>query len=561
MAARERDIDLSDRMSEHEALMWNIEKDPWLNPNGASLTLLDQPVDMDRFRRQLRWGISRMPRLYQRVVPGLGRFSTPAWAPDPEFDFDYHVREVELPGPGTRRELFDLAARLYEEPLDRTRPLWRFVAISGIEGGRGAVWAETHHAIADGIGQLRMAELYQQLNRDDQPSAEVDLDAVIAEALERHEAKQSGGDLASSLASTATSTVGHLARRQAGVSRRVAGELMLWPADPGRVAERAGDIVATVRSTGGLLSSPSEEDRGGSPLWRDRSRHRRLEYVRVPLDRLKVAAKALGGSVNDAFMIGLTEGAARYHAERDVVVDKFNTSFIVSTRTDNTMGGNAFTPVMVQVPGRPAGFAQRMKEMRAAVTEARRQSDRSGGMSGLSGVINLLPTSVVTRTARKQASNIDFATSNLRGAPFPLYVAGAKVEATVCMGPLAGTAANATALSYDGHFDIGLFIDPTAIDDGEAYRRCVDDALADLIAEHAPAESDPGSPSPAPSSNGHRAPGPERAETSAKSSRSAKKTARSAKKPTVSKKTASKKTASKKTAAKKSAAKKTAAKG
>ena len=30
------------RMSEHEALMWNIEKDPWLNPSGASVVLLDR---------------------------------------------------------------------------------------------------------------------------------------------------------------------------------------------------------------------------------------------------------------------------------------------------------------------------------------------------------------------------------------------------------------------------------------------------------------------------------------------------------------------------------------
>ena len=35
-----------DPMTDHEALMWNVEKDPWLNPNGASLTILDQPVDM-----------------------------------------------------------------------------------------------------------------------------------------------------------------------------------------------------------------------------------------------------------------------------------------------------------------------------------------------------------------------------------------------------------------------------------------------------------------------------------------------------------------------------------
>ena len=33
----ERTFAFEDRMTEHEALMWNIEKDPWLNPSGASL--------------------------------------------------------------------------------------------------------------------------------------------------------------------------------------------------------------------------------------------------------------------------------------------------------------------------------------------------------------------------------------------------------------------------------------------------------------------------------------------------------------------------------------------
>ena len=50
MAAREREMRFSDRMSDHEALMWSIEKDPWLNPNGASLTILDRPLDFDHFR-------------------------------------------------------------------------------------------------------------------------------------------------------------------------------------------------------------------------------------------------------------------------------------------------------------------------------------------------------------------------------------------------------------------------------------------------------------------------------------------------------------------------------
>jgi hypothetical protein len=206
----------------------------------------------------------------------------------------------------------------------------------------------------------------------------------------------------------------------------------------------------------------------------------------VHLDDLKTAAKSLGGTVNDAFMVAMIEAGVRYHADRDVAVEAFNTSFVVSTRKDNKVSGNAFTPVPIQVPGRAASFADRMTEVRAIVDAAKEETDRSGGISGLAGIINLLPTSVVTRTARSQAARIDFATSNLRGAPFPLYVAGARVEANIPMGPVAGTAANITALSYDGWFDIGLFVDPVAIDDPAAYRDCVDAAFKDLIAETKP---------------------------------------------------------------------------
>jgi hypothetical protein len=102
-------------------------------------------------------------------------------------------------------------------------------------------------------------------------------------------------------------------------------------------------------------------------------------------------------------------------------------------------------------------------------------------MTGLSGVANLLPTSVVTSTARSAAARIDFATSNLRGAPFPIYVSGSEVLATIPMGPVAGTGANITALSMNGQFDIGIFADPAAITDPESFRVDVEESFADLI--------------------------------------------------------------------------------
>jgi len=366
--------------------------------------------------------VAKIPRLYQRVVPGFGRISTPAWVPDAEFDLDFHIREIELPGPGTQRQLYDLAATLYAEPFDRTRPLWRFVLISGLEGGRGAIWSIFHHAISDGIGQIRMAELYQQMTRDDPGHAEIDLEGIIAEAVDNHAAKESGGDMATSLLDTATRSATHLARRQLGLGRRALGEVALWPADPGRATDKVSNIVDVTRSTIDQLNGSANENPGGSPLWKERSRHRHLESVHVPLEALKLAAKSQGGTVNDAFMAGLTEGAVRYHAERDVVVDFFNTSFVVSTRSDNKIGGNSFTPVLVQVGGRPGSLAERIRLVRSATEQAREKASRGGSVSSLSGIANLLPTSVITKTARSQAARIDFATSNLRGAPFELYL-------------------------------------------------------------------------------------------------------------------------------------------
>ena len=99
----------------------------------------------------------------------------------------------------------------------------------------------------------------------------------------------------------------------------------------------------------------------------------------------------------------------------------------------------------------------------------------------MAGVAKLLPTSVVTRAARARAAHQDFATSNLRGAPIPLYVSGALVTDLISMGPVAGTAANATGISYNGGFTIGLFVDPVAVDAPGDFRDAVDESFREIV--------------------------------------------------------------------------------
>src|SRR5947208_7428906 len=162
----ERPLHFDRRMSDTEALMWTIEKDPGLRSSFLQLTLLDRAPDFERFRRRMERAVRVLPRLAQRVVPPPARFAPPEWADDPSFDLDFHVRRLALPPPGTERQLLDLAALVYEDAFDRARPLLQLTIVEGLEGGRAALLAKMHHTITDGVGGVRLSMPFLDLAPD-----------------------------------------------------------------------------------------------------------------------------------------------------------------------------------------------------------------------------------------------------------------------------------------------------------------------------------------------------------------------------------------------------------
>ena len=94
--------------------------------------------------------------------------------------------------------------------------------------------------------------------------------------------------------------------------------------------------------------------------------------------------------------------------------------------------------------------------------------------------VRRLPTPIVIRFARQQTGTVDFACSNVRGAPFDLWIAGAKVLANHPFGPTAGVAFNVTVLSYLDALDLGLNTDTGAITEPDVLRGCLADAAAGL---------------------------------------------------------------------------------
>jgi hypothetical protein len=152
----------------------------------------------------------------------------------------------------------------------------------------------------------------------------------------------------------------------------------------------------------------------------------------------------------------------------------------ISTRTSGS-GANAFTLARIVVPTGELSVAERFRAIQAA-TDSARASSASASLDVLSGLAALLPTSVVTRLARQQSQTVDFATSNVRGAPIPVFVAGARVVSNHPVGPLAGVAFNLTLLSYDGSLDMGLHLDTAAVTEPQRLLRAHERAVRDLLA-------------------------------------------------------------------------------
>jgi diacylglycerol O-acyltransferase / wax synthase len=469
--AADRDFEFEPTMSAAETVMWKISNDPLLRPVAGTLAVVDRPIDADRFRSRVRGAVAAIPRLRERVAPGPAPWDPPRWIPDTEFDLDYHLRHVALAGGGSTAELQEVVSRWYEDPFDPSRPLWQFTVVDGIEGGRGALFGKLHHTISDGIGLLRLAERYIDAEREP-PKGEVDLDRVIADSASGQPSRRSPLDVAR-LAGWPITVAEH--------TRRAAGQAALALLDPRRVFETTGHMLSTMRGVSDQLERPGGD---ASPLWNARSGRRHLESLRVPLADIKRAGARLGGSVNDVFVTGAVNGVLAYHEDKGVAIDALTFSFVVSQRQGDGAGGNFFTPVRVHLPVPPASTGERLVAVRDAMA-ARRTALQSGGslasLSSLSGLVQALPSSALSWLTRSQTAGVDFATSNLRGASTPLYIGGAHVLYNAALGPLAGTPFNLTTLSYDGSLDMGLLVDPVAVEDPAGLRACLEEAYAAVI--------------------------------------------------------------------------------
>lgn len=451
------------KMSDAEGLMWRLEKDPHLSSTFASVTILDRPPDVDRLMRRMERATLAVERLRQRVQPMPVNLTAPMWVDDPNFEIRYHVRHMALPKPGSMRQLLDLASLIACDPFERTRPLWQFVVVDGLRGGKAALIQKLHHTIADGETSVQLSLQFLDFERDAPEPPPID-PATIDQPAEPVP-NGSNQDLLRDL------LAGSL-RMPLGLIRQIRDLL----ADPAGIPEAGNAAADTIR---GVMSQLGDTERARSPLWTERSLHRQMEVLRAPFGDTKAAAKRLGGTLNTAFLAAAAEAASRYHIECGEPVEQLRASMAVSTRTESS-GSNAFSLARMLVPTSDMPIAERFAAIQTA-TGVAREASAGSSLETLAAVAATLPTSLVTRLARQQAQTVDFATSNVRGAPMPLFMAGAQLLENYPVGPLGGVAFNLTLLSYNHSLDMGVNIDRAAVAEPALLRRCLERAFKDLL--------------------------------------------------------------------------------
>ncbi|MCD5420005.1 wax ester/triacylglycerol synthase family O-acyltransferase [Rhodococcus pyridinivorans] len=373
------------------------------------------------------------PLWRKRAVRSLGTFGQWAWEEDGNFDLPYHVRRNALPQPGGLDELWDLVSRLHSTLLDRSRPLWQMHIIEGLADGRLAVYTKIHHALADGVGAMKL--LRRALSPDPERT---DMPAPWA-PFDRPDRSHSAGT-ALDLPEAAMQAV-----------RTATAEVT------GFVPALAGTVNRALRGGGGSLSLAAPNTVINVPI----SGTRRFAARSWPLARLRAVARAADATVNDV-VLAMSSGALRaFLSEQGALPHKSLVAMVpVCLRPDKECAGNELGVLMADLGTDLADPADRLARVSASTTEGKASMQ---GMSSLSRLaasalgVAPLAVGILTRNRALPRPPFNVIVSNVPGAPDPLYWNGARVDAVYPLSvPVDGQALNITCTSTDDAIAFGL---------------------------------------------------------------------------------------------------------
>jgi WS/DGAT/MGAT family acyltransferase len=201
----------------------------------------------------------------------------------------------------------------------------------------------------------------------------------------------------------------------------------------------------------------------------DISPHRDFVFGSLSLDDIKTVKNHFDATVNDVIM-ALVSGSLRAYlqARGELPAESLRTSMPVSLRTDGDEEfGNRLTATTVTLATDLEDPVARLRAISGDSTLAK-QAAHAGG-KGFMEVMQLLPPFMVNAMmnlappeATVSALGTNLLVSSVRGSPWPMYRAGVKQTATYPISIITpGSGINVTCVSYAGHVDFGITLEPS----------------------------------------------------------------------------------------------------
>lgn len=461
MAGLER---LADReLGAMEALFVMGDGEVYTRSTVIMLVRLDRGVDFAEVTELHERASRLVPHLRRRVIAPVLPISRPYWTVDPDFDINYHVRRVRVPGQATEQDLLDIVESIGQVPVDPARPLWDVTSLEGLADGTGALVYKFHHAIADGEGAREIFSSVFLLEQGGPAGAMPPMPAaedVTRLDLTRQRASQLPYEL---------------------IFGGVAGAKGLVSGGAGIVRHPRTAISSTVGYLQSLRRTAAPVTTEYSPLLQRRGIRRRYATMALPLADLRQAGRALGVSLNSVYVAAAVGGVTQYHHELGVSLPELAVAMPVSVRRPGDKAeANHFVAARIAAPGSGTDMADRARVIAERVRAVRDESAIEA-VTRLAPVMSRVPLWLTTAMMGSM-SQAELQISNVAGYPHATYFGDAKVTGFYGFGPLAGAALMIVMNTADGgcHFAVNMDLD--AITDPVLLVSCIEKALDEVVA-------------------------------------------------------------------------------
>jgi diacylglycerol O-acyltransferase / wax synthase len=367
----------------------------------------------------------------------------PMWMENDDIDLDYHVRQVQVPAPGGRRELDQLIGHIASTPLDRGRPLWEMYVAQGLTDNRIAIIHKVHHVLADGVASAnQMAQAMQPHHPIVGTSVSDDSDLSSANLLKA--AARDHLRLIRKLPRLVRETAGGVSR----VRRR--------SKERGRHPDLARNF-APPESFINHVVSPG----------------RRFATAPVALADVKQTGKHLGVTINDMVLATAAGALRRLLLRYDGAADSPLIAGVpVSYNTSpDRLVGNEFTYLTPSLPVHIDDPLERVR-LTSMSTKIAKENHQLLGPTVLPAWMSYLPPALAPRLFRTQARRVQSASvmnltiSNVAGPRERGHIEGATISEIYSVGPVvAGSGMNITVWSYVDQLAISVLTDDLTLDD------------------------------------------------------------------------------------------------